>query len=189
MSRGRDRIGWYIGGFAVLAIAMLVLRFFGGSDAPTSRLVGREAPDFTLPVVAGHGASEEERVSHAALRGEVVVLDFWASWCQPCRYSIPVMNEIHERYGERARVYGVNVEEGVPLRVVERGYRDFGMEFPSLRDQSGVAQVSYEVQSIPTVVVIGRDGAVRWVHHGVPSEDDLGDALDEALAEGPTPRD
>lgn len=183
MSRGQDRILWYIGAFFLLAVGMLAMRLWGGGAASPedAAMVGEPAPVFSLPIVAGEGADDGERVSLEALRGEVVVLDFWASWCRPCQYSVPVMNRVHERYGDRAHVYGLNVEESASLGVVREGYRQFQMGFPSLRDEGGVAQSGYAVTSIPTVVIVGRDGAVHWVHRGVPDEDELAEQIEGAL--------
>ncbi|MGE0784936.1 MAG: TlpA family protein disulfide reductase [Sandaracinaceae bacterium] len=175
-----------LGGLAIAAIVALAIgaAFFSGGDGRrTSPLVGRVAPTFELPLVAGTGAGD--RVSLEALRGEVVALDFWASWCGPCRMSIPVLNRVHDRYGSRVHMYGLNVESQVPPAAVVDAHRSFGALFPTLQDQGYRAQADYQVQSIPTLVLIDRQGTIRYLHTGVPDEDDVGDVLDELLATTP----
>ena len=157
-----------------------MMGYTGQHAPPPSPLVGTSASSFSLPLVAGDGAGGE-RVDLEALRGEVVLLDFWASWCRPCRQSIPILNQVHERYGERVHFYGVNIEEGMAASRIQSAHRSFGAAFPSLRDEGYAAQGAYEVQHIPTVVVIGREGDIRFVESGVPSEDRLTAALDAAL--------
>src|SRR5690606_17185798 len=110
------------------------------SDRPTSPLVGQPAPPFDLPLIAGAGSVEGDRISLEALRGQVVVLDFWATWCVPCRESIPIFNRIHERYGDEIEVLGVNVESGQRREMIEEGHARFGARFPSVHDQAFEAQ-------------------------------------------------
>lgn len=148
------------------------------SDSP---LIGGPAPDVDLALVSGDG--EGDRVQLSALRGDVVLLDFWASWCGPCRMSIPALNEVHERYEGRIRMYGVNVQPELRPDGVRAAHRDFGASFPSLHDARQEAQSLYGVTSIPTLVIVDRVGMVRHVEAGVPDPDDVAARLDELLAE------
>ncbi|MCZ7686756.1 MAG: TlpA family protein disulfide reductase [Sandaracinaceae bacterium] len=140
------------------------------------------APALDLPVAAGSGAAEGDRVSLGALAGRVVVLDFWASWCGPCRQSIPALNQVHERYRGRIEMLGVNVEGNLPRSAVVQAHRDFGARFRSLQDEQGAAQAAYHVDVIPTLVVIDGAGVVRWVHTGVPDPDELAEHLEPLIA-------
>jgi thiol-disulfide isomerase/thioredoxin len=142
-------------------------------------LVGSRAPDLTMPIVSGQDAGD--RVSLSAMNGRVVLLDFWASWCGPCRQSIPALNEVHARYGDRIDMYGVNVESRMPAGSVREAHRDFGAEFPTLQDESTEAQRTFGVTTIPTLVLIDRDGIVRWVHSGVPEGADVIERIDVLL--------
>jgi cytochrome c biogenesis protein CcmG, thiol:disulfide interchange protein DsbE len=147
-------------------------------------LMDHPAPDLDLPIVSGEGAAQGDRVALRSLVGQVVVLDFWASWCGPCRQSIPALNEVHARYGDRVAMYGVNVENGMSRGAVEAAHRQFGAHFATLQDQGGQAQLAYRVQSIPTLVLIDRSGVVRWVETGVPDAGHLADRLDQLLTAG-----
>ena len=180
----RERAAWSIGFIALVTLivgAMSLAKVLGyeSLDGPRSPLVGHEAPALDLPVLGA-----EERVDVADLRGDVVLLDFWASWCNPCRQSIPALNEVHERYGTRIRMYGVNLDQGMSAADVRSAHRSFGAEFPSLLDPRGDAQMAYQVSSIPTLVVIDRQGVVRLVFHGVPDPQDVGDAIAELVGDG-----
>ncbi len=175
----KERVGWTLGflllvGAIVGAIALA--RMLGIQGRPSSPLVGQEAEALTLPRVEGEGAVELR-----ALRGEVVLLDFWASWCGPCRHSIPALNAVYERYQGRIQMFGVNVDHGLDGAGVVRAHRSFGAVFPSLRDEGGQAQTAFEVTSIPTLVLVDRAGVIRYVGRGVPDPEDVGDAIDELL--------
>jgi len=137
------------------------------------------APDFTLPVVSGPGSGE--RVSLGSQRGEVLIVDFWASWCGPCRRSIPVLNEIADAYEGRVRVYGVNVEPLAPEAVAE-AHRGFGATFATLHDPTKATQRAYAVNALPTLFVIDADGQIHHTERGIPDREDLSLVLDELLS-------
>lgn len=189
MSAGESKLPWVLGGLLVVSVTGMIVagsRIFGFDpdrpSGPASALVDRPAPPLDLPVVAGAGAAEGDRVSLAALAGSVVVLDFWASWCGPCRQSIPALNTVHERYRGRIEMLGVNVEGGLPRSAIAEAHREFGARFPSLQDEGGAAQGAYRVDAIPTLVVIDHGGVVRWVHTGVPDPDELAERLEPLIA-------
>lgn len=178
---------------ALLALSVAGMLFAGAKlssgaldprDPPlTAALVGRSAPELGLPLVAGEGASEGDRVQLSGLAGKVVALDFWASWCGPCRQSIPALNTVQERYGRRIELLGINVEHGLSPAAVRNAHRDFGARFPSLQDESFRVQRAYQVDSIPTLVLIDRRGIVRWVERGIPDANEVAGRLDAMLAE------
>ena len=151
---------------AVLAYADPSL-FFG------SALEGRNAPRFERPIVAGEGVGDI--VDLANERGHVVVLDFWASWCQPCRSSIPILNRVRRRAGADVHFYGVNIERTSALapRQLVIAHASFGSQFPSIRDHDGSIQRAYAVNRYPTIVVIDRAGVIRSAVSGIPSPNNL----------------
>ena len=130
------------------------------------------APDFTLDVIAGDGLGD--RVSLANLRGEVVVLEFWASWCTACRRTVPALNEVHERLPE-LQIFGIT-SEGLTPAELRRAHSQFGFDFPSLRDDQGLAQ-AFGVEALPTVVIIDTEGRVQWHHMGTFSATELTEQL------------
>ena len=115
-------------------------------------------------------------------RGRVVVLDFWASWCVPCRRSFPWMNEMQARYGANGLVIiGVNLDR-------ERGEADaFLAEYPAdfriVYDEEASLAREYDIQAMPSSIVIGRDGSIRERHMGfkVRQQDEYEAVIVEAL--------
>src|SRR5690606_34936939 len=125
---GGRKLMWVLAILLVVSVTGMIVagsRIFGFDPAraptagPTAALLGAPAPPLDLPVIAGDGAAQRDRVSLAALRGKPVLLDFWASWCGPCRRSIPALNEVHERYGRQVAFWGINVEGGMPRSSIE----------------------------------------------------------------------
>jgi thiol-disulfide isomerase/thioredoxin len=166
--------------YAALPIAVLVFAGLGLwiQGRPT-------APDFTLPVVAGDGAGQGDRVRLSELRGRVVLLDFWASWCGPCRQSIPILNRVSTDYeAAGVEVVGVNVEGGeLDVSQVAAAHADFGARFPSVQDTAHDLERTYGIDSLPTLVVIDSDGVIREARAGVPNEGRLRALLDELTGE------
>ncbi|MCA9534593.1 MAG: TlpA family protein disulfide reductase [Myxococcales bacterium] len=174
----RKMAPWLGGILAVALVAMLGRGLFG------SALTGTEAPALDLPIAAGAGALEGDRVSLASLRGRVVVLDFWASWCGPCRRSIPILNDLEaELAGEPVTFLGVNVEGEMGPRRLQQVHTELGAHFPTLQDRTGEVKARYGVSVLPTLVVLDGEGVVRHVGTGVPSEDSLRATIRELIPE------
>lgn len=163
----RKMAPWLAGILAVALLGMFGRGFLGSS------LTGDAAPALDLPIAAGEGAREGDRVSLAGLRGRVVVLDFWASWCQPCRRSIPILNDLEaELAGQPVTFLGVNVEQLGPRRL-QQVHTDLGAQFPTVQDLTGEVKARYGVSVLPTLVVLDGEGVVRHVGTGVPNADSL----------------
>jgi thiol-disulfide isomerase/thioredoxin len=136
--------------------------------------VGEPAPEFALAIVSGDGAAEGDRLRLADLRGKPVVIDFWASWCPPCRRSMPMLTRVYQRHRTAGvHVIGINVDNGMSPEQIAGVARSFGGLFPSVHDATGDVQRAYQVTNLPTTVVIDGQGVVRHLHVGVPDEDDL----------------
>ncbi len=130
-----------------------------GAAVETSALVGKPAPDFTLKDLDG------KDVHLAELKGHVVVLDFWATWCPPCRAGLPYIDKLHAEFSPRgAKVFGVNEQESAPE--VNKFREQTKLSLPVLFDGDGKVGGLYGVTGIPTTVVIGADGIVRKVTVG-----------------------
>ena len=137
-------------------------------------LEGQPATDFTLETLAG---SKPVRLS--SLKGRVVVLDFWATWCGPCRRWLPIVAQANRDYGAKGlSVFAVNERED-DAKV--RAYLDQQkLDLPVLMDRSGTVGSIYRASSIPLTVVVGRDGNVVRIMVGLHEADDLKDVLQEA---------
>jgi len=101
----------------------------------------------------------------SAYKGKVVYLDFWASWCNPCRQSFPWMNELQQRYGaEGLVVLAVNVDHD--RQDAEDFLRNYDPSFKVVYDPAGAIAQQYNLKDMPTSVLIGRDGKIHYVHNG-----------------------
>jgi thiol-disulfide isomerase/thioredoxin len=124
--------------------------------------IGQPAPDFELP-----GRATAVKLSD--YKGKTVYLDFWASWCGPCKQSFPWMNDMQARYGAKGlRVVGINLDQK------SEDARDFLKEttasFDVAFDQSGKTPKSFAIKGMPTSVLIGPDGKVISMHSGFKPE-------------------
>ncbi len=101
-------------------------------------------------------------------RGKVVYLDFWASWCVPCRKSFPWLNDLTERYPNDLVVIGINVDR--ERSAADRFLAKYPAQFPLVFDSGGVLAAQYELQGMPSSVIFGRDGQVAERHVGFREE-------------------
>jgi thiol-disulfide isomerase/thioredoxin len=123
------------------------------------------APDFTLKSNTG------ENVRLAEQRGKVVMLNFWASWCGPCRKEMPLLDEMHKRYNKVGfELFGVNVEKNTAD--AEKLLRDLGTGFPILWDSDSRVSKLFGVNAMPTTVLIDKDGNIRYVNRGYKAGDE-----------------
>lgn len=137
---------------------------------------GGPAPDWTLTDLEGRS------VSLAELRGKPIVLDFWATWCTPCEFQIPILNEVNERYGDRVAIVGVAVDvDG--REVVAPFAKERKISYRVLLGDEELAQ-RYGARGFPSLYVIGKDGNIALSHVGLIDAEDLEEALDAALRAG-----
>jgi thiol-disulfide isomerase/thioredoxin len=124
---------------------------------------GAAAPPFALPTAGG------DTVSLAPLRGRVVYVDFWASWCAPCRRSFPWMNALQARYGKDGlAIVGINVDKR--REDAERFLRDTPASFTVVYDAHGATPAAYDVKGMPSSYLIDRRGNVVAVEEGFHDE-------------------
>jgi len=127
--------------------------------------VNDAAPDFTLKSLEGSNLRLNE------YRGQVVLINFWASWCGPCRQEMPLLDRIHQRYADAgSAVLGVNVEG--TLAPAQEIADKTGVTFPVLVDENQHVSALYDLEAMPSSVVIDRDGVVRYVHRGYKPGDE-----------------
>ncbi len=117
------------------------------------------APDFTLHAMGGPNLRLKEQ------RGRVVMVNFWATWCEPCRQEMPQLNRLYEKYKSSGFVLlGVNVDDDV-AKAAEVAAK-LGVTFPVLLDTDKTVSKLYDLSTMPSTVLIDRDGKVRYVHRG-----------------------
>ena len=135
------------------------------------------APGFDLPRLGAPG-----RISLASLKGKVVVLNYWASWCPPCRGESPVLERWHRRIAPRnATVLGIDVlDVNSDARAFARRY---GLTYPSVRDGDGGTRKSFGVNGQPETIVIDRRGRVATTFRGPVTDADLERTLPPLLKE------
>ncbi|HET7795492.1 MAG TPA: TlpA disulfide reductase family protein [Rhizobacter sp.] len=131
----------------------------GATLAAAATAVGTVAPDFTLRSLSGPNLRLQE------LRGQVVLVNFWATWCGPCRKEMPHLNRIADKYKSSGLVLlGVNIDDDV--RNAADVAAKLGVRFPVLLDTDKKVSRLYDLNSMPSTLVIDRSGKVRYVHRG-----------------------
>ena len=127
---------------------------------------GQKAPDFAIPSLKG------TKLSLAALRGKVVLLDFWAQWCEPCKRELPELEKLHRAYAAKGVVViGVNIDK--QRDNAERLVKQLGISFDVGLDPSGATAGTYDLPKMPTSFVIDKKGVVRFVHDGFEGGEDV----------------
>jgi peroxiredoxin len=136
------------------------------------------APGFSLPDEQGAVVSLQD------FDGQVVLINFWASWCGPCREEMPLLDELHKRYEPLGfTMLGVNVEED--SAAAQKFLQGTAVSFPILFDRENSVSKLYDVIAMPSSVLVGRDGTVRYIHHGYEpgNENDYQDQIRQLIRE------
>ena len=133
------------------------------SDVGSAQFVGKLAPDFRLPTLDG------AEVSLSQFRGQPMVINFWASWCLPCREEMPKLVQSYEAHkAEGFMLLGVNLTYSDSVPDAQAFASEFKITFPVLLDKEGVvAEKMYQIPGIPTSVFINRDGTIERIQVGV----------------------
>jgi cytochrome c biogenesis protein CcmG/thiol:disulfide interchange protein DsbE len=130
--------------------------------------MGQPMPDLTLEVAAGGALGQF--VPFSGLRGQVVLLDLWASFCAPCRASVPILNALSTELGPRGlRSFGINTEGLSPQRL-QQVHAAWGFAYPTLADPRLAVPLAFDVQGYPTILIFDRGGHLRGMHRGVPNQ-------------------
>jgi len=149
----------------ILAVAGFMALLWGGltrreplTGASGVARVNRPAEDFTLPLFSGGN------INLSSLRGKPVVINFWASWCPPCREEAPILEEVWRRYDDKGvTIIGVDIQD---TEADARAYiEEFGITYPNGPDIGGKITIDYGVSGIPVTFFVNREGLIvsRWV--------------------------
>ena len=139
---------------------------------------GDAAPAFAAPTLAGDTVTLED------LRGSVVMLNIWATWCIPCREEMPALQSLHERYGgEGLRVVGVSIDARAASESVAMFVQDFGVSFTILHDPTDHVTRAFRAAGVPSTFLIGRDGRIRhrWIGRFQPEASETIALVEAAL--------
>jgi thiol-disulfide isomerase/thioredoxin len=120
---------------------------------------GTPAPAFQL------GSADGRAVDLAGLKGKVVMINFWASWCGPCRKEMPILEQLNKQYrGKGLTLIGVNVEPD--SKAAMNWLKETPVSFPILFDTDSKVSKLYQVAGMPNTVILDRKGTVRYIHRG-----------------------
>lgn len=165
---------------AAAALPVIALLAFGLTRDPRSLdspLPGRAAPDFVLPLMFS-----EDSVRLAELRGNVIVLNFWASWCVPCLAEHPVLTQAATAYHDRGvRFLGVLYRDS-PENADRWIQRLGGASYPSAEDDGSRTAIDYGLSGVPETFIIGRDGVIAHKHLGPVTADQMARYIEPLLA-------
>jgi len=141
----------------LVVLSLSLILAFGAAQALEK---GQAAPGFSLKTVAG-----DKTVSLKDYLGKVVYLDFWASWCAPCRGSFPLLNKLHNKYKDKGLVIlGVNVDEDTEQ--LNKFIKMFPVDFTLVRDAEFEIPEVYGVSTMPSSFVIDQEGKIQVLHKG-----------------------
>lgn len=150
----------------ILRLAALALAALAPlAAAAATPAISSRAPDFTLHTADNRNVRLEE------LRGQVVLVNFWATWCGPCREEMPRLNAMYEKYRKSGVVLlGVNIDDDPNTALATA--RKLNVAFPVLLDTDKHVSKLYDLSTMPSTVVIDRDGKVRYLHRGYRDGDE-----------------
>ncbi len=145
-------------GLRIILLGALLFILTAGSVA-SSGLAGKAAPDFVLKSATG------ENLRLSEYRGDVVMINFWATWCGPCRQEMPLLDELYSRYQRVGfSLLGVNIDDDSQKAMAM--VKELDVSFPVLFDAQKKVSKLYEVEAMPVTILVDREGTVRHVHHG-----------------------
>jgi peroxiredoxin len=160
---------------AAAVVASQAACAIGDGDGPR---VGYGAPAYAATTLAG------DTVSLASLRGRVVLLNLWATWCGPCRRETPYLQALYEeRRGEGLEIVGVSMDTPAARDLIDRFVEEYGVTYTILHDPQMRAMDLYRAIGLPGSFLVDREGTLRWMKFGAIAETDgdFQDALDSAL--------
>lgn len=185
---GRERMYAVAGVVAALALVAAIWVLTGREAAPQGQAmseVNRPAPAFTTPALDGG------TVTLADYGGKVVLLNFWGTWCEPCKRELPALEQAHQTYGDQGlAVIGVNLTDdeqaqGRDTAQIRAFLDQYGVTYPIALDTQGDLTNAYRVFPLPTSFFIDQQGRIRYVHIGELTLEDVAARFSELSREAP----
>jgi peroxiredoxin len=141
---------------------------------------GQMAPDFTLTAMSG------QTVTLSKLRGQKVFLNFWASWCPPCKREMPDLQAMSRKYEDKVKLYGVNITADDTLERAEMFVLEQALTFPQLLDKEGTVQKAYFAFTVPVSVTIDEEGKIVEYRRGQLTHEQM-EQMFQTLLASPNP--
>jgi len=176
----------YLAFGTALAIALGACEGKPTSPAPVAATPLAAATPTAPPAPAFAGRTlDGEPFDLVGLRGEVVLLNVWATWCEPCRKEMPELQALHARHREQGfTVIGVSVDAARLAGAVRQAVVDFGLRYPNVHDPQNTIGTAFKISGYPTSVLLDRAGGIAWRRDGLiePGDPELATQLARTLA-------
>jgi len=179
---------WTQHGLSALLVVILALNVWwfatGQGAVETPGDLSGPAPAFELPVLKTTDISQKESIALSDLRGKVVLIDFWATYCGPCKRQMPVLQRLHRTMDpSRFSLVSVNLDKaGNKESIIAKYIKKGGYTFPVVLDD-GTTRKAYKVRNIPTMVLVSPTGEVGFVHSGLISEPRLREQISALMGD------
>ena len=169
--------------FIIIALGLLLIQACtpssqamqgGQQEAAVGINVGELAPDFTLTDLEGNSVTLSE------YRGKVVFINFWATWCPPCRAEMPDIESLYQEYKDKGLVV-IGIDIGEPEATVRQFVQRGGYSWTFVLDNTGGVAANYNIRAIPTSFFIDREGVIQAVNIGAMTKRAMEIKLDEAM--------
>ena len=173
-------------GVVVFVGALAGLFVFGILRDPTRRddipsaLLGKATPNFTMPLFDRYRADYGNTFSAAAARGQPLIVNFWASWCPPCRQEMPVLQASWLEYQSRVMFVGINTQERSAAAAQEM-LNEFGLSYPNGTDQNNRINIDFGLFGLPETFFIRADGTLQYRHSGAVTQEVMDEQVRELL--------
>ena len=183
-TRSAQRPIWLNAALVLFAAALFGLfalpRLAPEQSVAPDPFVGAQAQDFVLPRIGPAPAGASSKIRLSELEGKAVILDFWATWCMPCREQAPIIERVVKAFSGRGLV-AVGVVTDDTAENVLAFAKQYGISYASVLDEQYAVSRMYAVVGLPTLVVLDRKGSIVAVHRGKLSEQELRGMAETAL--------
>ena len=160
----------------VLVIALSLTTTACQSKPDSAPQVGRPAPEFQLPNLEG------QSISLGDFRGKSVLINFWTTWCPPCRSEMPYIQEVYEEWSDKGLVV-LAIDIGESSSKVENFMQSYNLSFPVLLDSNQSVSLKYRIRAIPTTFFIDKDGIIQDISIGAfPSKAEIEESLSKIIS-------
>ena len=160
----------------IVSSKYLVKSQAGGASLATGNVAGKTAPDFELTSIDG------KPVKLSDFKGKAVVLNFWATWCAPCKVEIPWFVDLQKQYGPQGlQIVGVNMDDNPTIEKIGKFAREQGIDYTVLLGNDKVADEYGGVEALPTTFYIGRDGKIVTRAFGLIGHKEIEENIQNAL--------